>query len=147
MPKVPVDLETIAHKCLRKSPQDRYESAAALVDDLRRFLDRRPILARRESWIEAVLRVFRRHPAVSMLTATAVLLLILLADGSLLFAQRLNRALERSEAAERNAMQGQAEALAGRAHGIRLSGRPGQRFGMFPQTDSDWPSSTRINCR
>ncbi len=127
-PGVPTDLETITHKCLRKDASQRYPSAAAMADDLSRFLRYQPIMARRERWHEVAVRTFRRYPAVSSLAIASILLLVLIAVGSLMFAQRLRFAKLTSEQSERAARLGQAEALVGRAHGIRLSRRPGQRF-------------------
>lgn len=127
-PNAAIDLETIAHKCLRKDPADRYPSADAVVQDLQRFLNHEPILARRETWLQAAVRVYRRYPVTSTLATIAAGLLLVVAFGSLLFAQRLDRARIASEKSEREARLGQADALLGRAHGIRLSGRPGHRF-------------------
>ena len=52
VPEVPRDLETIILKASAQDPSSRYDSAAALGDDLARFLDGRPILARRASAFE-----------------------------------------------------------------------------------------------
>lgn len=66
-PEVPADLEAICNKCLEKEPSDRYESAAALADDLRRFLDGKPTIARPLSLMARGVRWSRKHVAESAL--------------------------------------------------------------------------------
>ena len=127
-PHVPLDVETIAHKCLRKDPAQRYESASAMADDLRRYLNHEAILARQERWHELGLRIVKRYPVIASLIATSVVLLLTLVIGSLGFARYLYDTRAASRQSERQARLGQAESLVGRAHGIRLSGQAGQRF-------------------
>ncbi|MDO4569624.1 MAG: serine/threonine-protein kinase [Planctomycetia bacterium] len=61
---LPHDLETIILKCISKSPVDRYETAGELAQDLHRFLEDRPILAKRPGIGDIVFRWLRRHPWV-----------------------------------------------------------------------------------
>jgi tetratricopeptide (TPR) repeat protein/tRNA A-37 threonylcarbamoyl transferase component Bud32 len=94
-PKVPRDLETICLKCLHKDPQRRYADAKALAEDLRRFLEGRPIQARRIGRVEHTWRWCRRNPAGAAL-AVAVLVLVGLCVGGALWIQRqqLERRME-----------------------------------------------------
>jgi serine/threonine protein kinase len=87
-PRIPRDLETVVLKCLGKNPAERYATAEALAEDLRRFLADRPIKARRTSRTERLWRWARRNPAVASLVATIGLLLTVIAAGGLVLADQ-----------------------------------------------------------
>jgi len=70
------DLDLVVMKALHKEPGRRYRSAAALHDDLRRFREGRPVLARPDSLGYRVRRFIGRNPAGTAAAAVAVLALL-----------------------------------------------------------------------
>jgi len=81
-PAIPLGLEAICLQCLRKEPAHRYASACALADDLRRFLDGRPVLARRTTTAERLAAWCRRNPWLAGANFTAAALAVILVIGS-----------------------------------------------------------------
>lgn len=81
-PAVPKDLETIVMKALSHDPDKRYGTAHAFSEDLKRFLSNRPILARKLTIAERLVRWAKRDPIVAGLTAATFLLLTALASVS-----------------------------------------------------------------
>jgi WD40 repeat protein len=75
--RIPKDLETIALKAMAKEPGRRYESAKALADDLRRWRDSEPILARRIGIFGRFRRWRRRHPRMAGMLATIGALMLI----------------------------------------------------------------------
>jgi serine/threonine protein kinase len=75
-PKIPRDLDTITLKCLEKPVSRRYSSADALADDLRRWLDGKPIKARPLSPVGNASRWCRRQPVVAGLAVSLSLTLV-----------------------------------------------------------------------
>ncbi|MBL0172104.1 MAG: serine/threonine protein kinase [Gemmatimonadaceae bacterium] len=57
------DLDAILRKALRKLPGERYETAAAMADDLRRWLNHEPVAARPDSWSYRAAKFVRRYRA------------------------------------------------------------------------------------
>ncbi len=85
------DLETICLKCLEKEPKRRYRSARALADELRRYLDHRPIRARSIGRLAHLWRWCRRRPALATLSATLVIALLAGTTVSTYYAVQANR--------------------------------------------------------
>ncbi len=92
--RVDRDAETVVLKCLDKAPSRRYASAGELADDLRRFLDHRPILGRRVGLAGRVARFCRRNPGIASLVAAVFLLLVLVTGVSLTAAIRIAASAE-----------------------------------------------------
>jgi len=71
-PDIPQDLATICMKCLQKSPDKRYQSALELQEELQRFLQGRPILARPIGNVERLTRWCLRNRLIASSSATAI---------------------------------------------------------------------------
>jgi WD40 repeat protein/serine/threonine protein kinase len=122
-PKVPRDLETICLKCLEKEPHKRYASAEALADDLRRFLNREPVLARRTPTWERGLKWARRRPALAALLVVSVLAVLTILGGSLWYSARLSDLLNQANRQRARAEEMEAQKEAQRAKAEESSRR------------------------
>lgn len=140
-PNVPRDLDAICGRCLERLPEDRYESAGDVARDLSRWLEGKPVEARRITAWERLDRWRRRNPGVAGLVLCVIGLSVVLMVGSTAAALLLasaNREVRNSLAEQVTAKQAlqserQAtlrnlfEARKQQARAARFSGRPGQR--------------------
>ena len=92
-PAIPTELETVVLKAMAKQPGERYSNAAELADDLERFLEDRPVLARRPSLIKCTTKWMHRHRGLVWSAAGALLLAFVgLVIGTILIARERDRA-------------------------------------------------------
>ncbi len=111
-PAISKDLETICLKCLEKDPGRRYASAAEFADDLQRYLQYEPIVARPLSWLGRTARWCRRRPTVAALTGALLVAVVAGTTGT-------GVALWRSERERARAVQNLAAAELERANARR----------------------------
>jgi WD40 repeat protein/tetratricopeptide (TPR) repeat protein len=127
VPGLPHDAETIVLKCLQKEPARRYESAAALAEDLRRFLAAEPILARPVGAWERAVKWARRRPTAAATAATLLLAVAsLLALGAWSY-RSIGRARDLAESRRWEATAVAYRALLGETRALRLARTPGWR--------------------
>ncbi len=96
-PTISAELETICLKCLGKEPAHRYASAAALADDLKRFLNGEPIQARPSTRWEQTVKWARRKPAAAALVGVSAVALLTLFGVVLGFTLELGAALKSTQ--------------------------------------------------
>jgi len=96
-PGVPRDLETICLKCLEKEPRARYATAKDLADDLIRFLQGEPVLARPAGPAQRLVKWAKRRPVIASLSALSILTVLVILIGGAWYNARLKRERDRSE--------------------------------------------------
>jgi tetratricopeptide (TPR) repeat protein/tRNA A-37 threonylcarbamoyl transferase component Bud32 len=148
-PSLPKDLETICLKCLAKDPQLRYPTASAMGDDLKRWLNGEPILAKRSGVARNVWMWCRRKPVAAGFTATAVLATFL---GIMTMLERGRRLFVESEVAlKKTAVLAQAEEILENGRELLISedyeaarAERQKLLGMEPELSGQTASISRI---
>ncbi|MCA9149498.1 MAG: protein kinase [Planctomycetales bacterium] len=124
-PAMPVELETIIQKSMAKNPSERYAAAADMADDLKLFLDNKPIRARRPSIPDRIVKWSRRHrPAVLWSLILLVGITIASSISAVWFAAERARVVR----AEREKTKSLWDAYLSQANALRHGGEAGQRF-------------------
>lgn len=147
-PEIPRDLETIVHRLIATEPGHRYQTAAAAVQDLQRFLDGRPILARRTTVWERFWRWTRRNPALAATSAGVALLLCTVAVMSTVGYLQVSRAHHETQVAVQDEAEQRRKAEANAELALSALDRIFERFApsnlpvLFAETEDDRSRTT-----
>jgi WD40 repeat protein/predicted Ser/Thr protein kinase len=99
-PSVPLDLQTVCLKCLEKDPEKRYPTALGLAEELGRFLEGKPVLARPVGHLGKSWRWCRRQPVRAALAGALVLTFVLGSAGVLWQWRRAEQEMATAQANE-----------------------------------------------
>jgi len=136
---IPGELETVTLKALAKDPQERYGTAQEFADDLRRWLEDRPIQARPPSPVQRLKKWSRRHrPLVALVAVFLTLLVVGLCLGAVGYglskgelAEDRNRFAQEKEQSEHRLAKELRHVLIERADAVRLARQPGYRLRVW----------------
>jgi WD40 repeat protein/serine/threonine protein kinase len=137
--RIPRDLETIVLKAMAKRPADRYGSAQALANDLRRFLVHEPVRARRIGPAGRLIRWCRREPVVAAISLVSLTALAAVAG---IYQQNLTTQRDVAVSATAQARHDLADALFERARAVRATQEIGRRWlalDLLKQSDDILP--------
>lgn len=120
-PDIPVDLEVIVHKAISKDPQERYQTARDLADDLRRFLSHQPIKARPPAVWEAAIKWIRRRPGVALVMVGASLAAVAVAIALSVYTVQLRGAYARLKELDQEGIRRQSQIHRGMVYPASIS--------------------------
>jgi serine/threonine protein kinase/WD40 repeat protein/tetratricopeptide (TPR) repeat protein len=127
-PRIPRDLETIVLTAIAKEPAQRYTTAGAIGEDLKRFLGDWPILARRSTLAEQLWRWCRRNQMLAGTSIAAAAAILVLAIGAIVAAWIFRAQRDQIRQAETQGRVTLFEALLEQGRARRYSRQVGQRF-------------------
>jgi WD40 repeat protein len=133
--RIPRDLETLVQKAMAKDPDDRFATAGELAEELRRFLESRPIRSRPIPAHERLWRWCRRNPGLATASIAAATVTALLAIGMSIAAwvfyhqrDQISRDRRDLQVADRQTRENLFDSLVAQAQARRFSRQVGQRF-------------------
>jgi serine/threonine protein kinase len=133
--QMPHDLETIALKAMAKLPEERYATAQELADDLKRFLEDRPIRARPPTLWQKTYKWSRRHRALVTVGVVALAVISIVGLASTALVWRAYRAegvqLARAERAEESTRADADRARQGEEKARRSDAEARKRLGQL----------------
>ena len=122
------DLDTIARKAMQKEPEHRYQSAAALGEDISRYLADLPILGRPPSASYQVRKLLSRYRLQATFLSSIFVLALASTVVTSILLQGQRRARREAEDAQTAQIERLWEASLEQARSTRMSGQPGRRF-------------------
>jgi WD40 repeat protein/serine/threonine protein kinase len=135
---VPAELETIVLKATAKNPEERYATAQELADDLRRFLEDKPIKAKRPSLRQRAVKWARRHKTVVRAAVVVFLLAVVALAVSTVLIWRAKEDLKQSLERERQNAYYERIALAEREWSANNLSRMQQLLDECPEDLRGW---------